>query len=542
MKNTLSRAISLMLSILIIVSTFMLDNTKAEAVNIVPAQAYAWGIDVSAYQKVIDWNQVKASGCSFAIIRAYTSKSGLDPYFIQNVNGANAVGIKTGAYVYSYATSIEAAVAEANSVLAILQNVTVTYPVCFDIEDKRQAGLSPAAMAAICTAFCQTIDNAGYQACVYSSKNWFTTKIAPIAYDKWVAQWNTTYNYAEVPCIWQQTSDGNVPGIQGRVDVDYIFKDYSYIVPEGFSVVNGNTFLYKNFRRQRGLVDYAGNRYYCNPVNAVIMTGWIDLGGIYCHMGPDGAMQFGFQTIDGFVYYLGEDGVMRTGLQTIGDSQFLFAADGKMHTGWFNSGSGVFYFDTSNGAMHKGWLTGDGKVYYFNNDGLMLTGLQTIGTDRYFFNAAGEMQTGIVTAGAARYYFNPLDGKMQTGIVNIDGKYYYFDPETSAMQVGTVVSSEGTRYFDVTTGAMATGFVNVGGSRFYFNPTTGLMVKGVVNDGKGLAYFDPQDGHQCFGLAEIGGALFYFDPATGYVAPNTTVQIDGHIYVTDANGMVIIVQ
>lgn len=539
-KKIMTRITAFIMAILMITTSMMFTKIDAKA-DVAPGQAYAWGVDVSAYQKNIDWAQVKAAGCSFAIIRAYTSKSGLDPYFLQNVIGANAVGIKTGAYVYSYATTIQEAVAEANAVLAILQNVSITFPVCFDIEDKRQAGLDPASMAAVCTAFCQTIEHAGYQACVYSSKSWFTKKIAPIGYDKWVAQWNSVCNFPEVPCIWQQSSTGHVPGIAGNVDVDYIFKDYSYIVPQGFSTVNGATYLYNNYRRQRGFVTYAGNKYFCNPANAVVMTGWINPGGYYCYMGTDGAMRFGLQAIDGFNYYFADDGIMRTGLQTIGENQYLFAADGKMHTGWYNSGAGIFYFDPTTGAMHRGWLVGD-KTYYFSNEGVMLVGLQTIGADKYYFNAAGELQTGVVTAGAARYYFSPVDGKMQTGLINIDSNYYYFSPDTAAMVVGVVEMADGTRYFDVTNGAMTTGWATIGQGRYYFDLATGLMAKGVVNDGKGIAYLDPKDGHQCFGLVEVGGSLFYIDPATGYTAANETVQIDNHIYVTDANGMAIMVQ
>lgn len=79
MKKILSRLMAFVLIFLIAISTVLMTGMETEAVNIVPGQAYAWGIDVSAYQKNIDWNQVKAAGCSFAIIRAYTSKSGLDP-------------------------------------------------------------------------------------------------------------------------------------------------------------------------------------------------------------------------------------------------------------------------------------------------------------------------------------------------------------------------------------------------------------------------------------------------------------------------------
>lgn len=541
MKKIISRITAVILALLVAIATINVNSFEARA-DLVPGQAIAWGVDVSKYQKNINWAQVKAAGCQFAIIKAFSTKGGIDPFFVQNVMQANAVGIKTGAYVYSYARSVEEAVAEANMMVALLQNMSVSFPVCFDIEDKTQAALDPMAKAAICTAFCQVIDQAGYQPCIYSSKSWFTSKIGPVAYDKWVAQWNASYNYPEVPCIWQQTSSGSVPGIAGNVDVDYLFKDYSYIIPQGFSTVNGYTFFYNNYRRMRGFVDYNGNRYYCNPANAVVMTGWINVNGAYLYMGTDGAMRKGLQTIDGANYYFAEDGIMRTGLQTIGEGKYLFAADGKMHTGWYNSGAGIFYFEPATGAMHFGWLQGDGKTYYFNQEGMMLVGLQTIGSDKYFFSAAGELQTGVVTVGTGRFYFNPVDGKMQTGLISIDGSYYYFDPATAQLTTGVVQMADGTRYFDTATGAMATGYVTIGNGRYYFNPANGLMVTGVLSDGVGIAYFDKNDGHQCFGLVEVGGALFYIDPATGYTAANTSVQVDGHVYVTDASGMAIMVK
>lgn len=541
MKKIITRITAVIMAAVIMLVTFQLRALDAKAA-VTPGQAYAWGVDVSVYQRDINWAQVKAAGCSFAIIRGYTSKSGVDKYFVQNVMGANAVGIKTGVYVYSYATSVEAAVAEANALIAIMEPLSISFPVCIDVEDKVQKGLSPDALAAIIIAFSQTIENAGYQPMVYSSKSWFTSRISPIPVDKWVAQWNSACDYAEVPCIWQQTSDGSVPGIAGRVDVDYIYKDYSYIIPQGMSAYNGVTYLYNNYRKQRGWVDMGGNRYYCNPVNAAVMTGWIELGGYYFNMGVDGAMLRGLQDIDGARYFFGEDGVMRTGLQTLGEDQFLFAADGKMHTGWFNSGAGVFYFDPTTGAMHKGWLQGDGKTYCFTNEGIMITGLATIGEDRYLFNPAGEMQVGIQIVGNDRFYFDPQTGKNQRGLIAVNGSYYYFNPDTAAMQLGLVTMADGCRYFDPATGAMVTGWVTIAGNRYFFDPSTGLMAKGVMMDGKGIVYLDPEDGHQCVGIITVGGVPFYIEPKTGYITPNVTVEFEGHIYMTDGNGVAILVQ
>ena len=70
------------------------------------------GIDVSAYQGIVDWAAVKASGVDFAIIRALTWSNSvnyyvIDPYFEYNVRNAKANGIDVGVYLFSYAFNIE---------------------------------------------------------------------------------------------------------------------------------------------------------------------------------------------------------------------------------------------------------------------------------------------------------------------------------------------------------------------------------------------------------------------------------------------------
>ena len=58
------------------------------------AGVVAKGIDVSMYQEAINWSAVASEGYSFAFIRVGSAKSGLDPYFAQNMVGAAAAGLK----------------------------------------------------------------------------------------------------------------------------------------------------------------------------------------------------------------------------------------------------------------------------------------------------------------------------------------------------------------------------------------------------------------------------------------------------------------
>ena len=188
-------------------STFLASGVEAEA-----AGAIAKGIDVSKYQGAINWSAVAAEGYSFAFIKVGSAKSGLDPYFAANMVGANAAGLKTGVYLYSYATTVEAAMAEAQFTLAAIAPFTVSMPVVFDLEDAVHKTMTPEQLQALTVVFCSIIQSAGYQPMVYSSKNWLTQRVGPIPFDVWVAQYAEACEYPN-PAFWQFSNSGTVSGI-----------------------------------------------------------------------------------------------------------------------------------------------------------------------------------------------------------------------------------------------------------------------------------------------------------------------------------------
>ncbi|HWQ46787.1 MAG TPA: GH25 family lysozyme [Longilinea sp.] len=56
------------------------------------------GIDVSRYQKTIDWALLKSKGVEFVVIKATSGNYLQDPKFSDHVAGANAAGLIVGAY------------------------------------------------------------------------------------------------------------------------------------------------------------------------------------------------------------------------------------------------------------------------------------------------------------------------------------------------------------------------------------------------------------------------------------------------------------
>jgi lysozyme len=60
------------------------------------------GVDVSRWQGNINWNLLKKNGANFAYIKATDGGDHLDPMFRRNWKGAQAAGVKRGAYHFFY--------------------------------------------------------------------------------------------------------------------------------------------------------------------------------------------------------------------------------------------------------------------------------------------------------------------------------------------------------------------------------------------------------------------------------------------------------
>ena len=193
------------------------------------------GIDVSKHQGAIDWQKVKNSGIDFAILRAgYGKYDGqTDERFEENYINAKKAGIKIGAYHYSYAKSVEDAKKEAEVFLKWIDGKRFEYPVAFDVEEKSQSDKGKQFVSDIIRAFCGIVEKAGYYVCVYANKYWldnFIDEECKRKYDTWLAQWSEKATYDGNYGIWQYSSQGNIDGISGRVDLDESYKDYYSII------------------------------------------------------------------------------------------------------------------------------------------------------------------------------------------------------------------------------------------------------------------------------------------------------------------------
>ena len=194
------------------------------------------GIDLSKWNVVTDWQAVKEAGVEFAIIRAgyrgtVTGALVVDPAFEEHMKGASEVGIQTGVYFFTQAVNEVEAVEEASMVVEVLKEYNVQYPIFIDTEgaggDGRADNLDVATRTAVCEAFCNTIENEGYKAGVYASRNWYNNKLDVSQLGNhyiWLAEYCDEPLYEGDYHMWQYTSKGQINGIEGNVD-----RNISYI-------------------------------------------------------------------------------------------------------------------------------------------------------------------------------------------------------------------------------------------------------------------------------------------------------------------------
>ena len=194
------------------------------------------GVDISVYQKGISFSDLKQAGVKFAIIRAgYGEKK--DYTMDKFVEDCKANGIDFGFYWYSYAMSVKQAEAEAEKCSAVLKGLSPTYPVFFDMEEKKQiSGLNTDTRTKTAIAFCEKIKQAGFKPGIYANpsfmENYFDKQQLVGKYDIWLAHWTESpdkpskYDYGQT--MWQWGID-RIGGYD--IDGDICFCDYAKPAP-----------------------------------------------------------------------------------------------------------------------------------------------------------------------------------------------------------------------------------------------------------------------------------------------------------------------
>lgn len=206
------------------------------------------GIDVSYWQGLINWEEVKASHMvDFVIIRAGAANK-LDKRFKLNVAGCARNGIPYGLYWASYATTPTEAVKEAELLYPYARMCKPDYPLYIDFEEFSLSNLRMARpkltkahygeiIRDIITAWGERIEKLGGYAAFYGNKSFTYNYIGEAMkkrFDYWLAYWSDSAPAYPNRMI-QYTNKLRIPGIPTNVDGDICKYDYPALIRGRFN-------------------------------------------------------------------------------------------------------------------------------------------------------------------------------------------------------------------------------------------------------------------------------------------------------------------
>ena len=272
-------------------------------------------------------------------------------------------------------------------------------------------------------------------------------------------------------------------------------------------------------------------------IDAEVQDGWIELDDEWYYFENGVKLQFEWLEYNDHLYYFGYDGQMASnGTYSIDEKPYFFNPNGTLTTniGWYlkDVEDSSWVYILSDGSLQTGWLELDNYWYYFDHYGRILQNrTEMIDGITYFFKSDGSLEetiTGwygvsyessggptfwwyILPGGIAHtgwlgdqnnwYYFNDRGGMIFSRVEKIDNKNYAFD------QSGKMIDTEG--WHEITS-------IYHGSQWVFLSSDTELHI--------GWLY---QNNH-----------WYYFDEY-GYMMQSRSEEIDGNVYVFDANGAMV---
>lgn len=234
------------------------------------------GVDLSYCQTHIDWNKLKFNA-DFAIIKAIESTR-LDPLFESHIQNCKENDIPIGIYSITRATTVEEIKNEAYTLVELLKDIDITYPVYIDFE------VNPAieyernifeeikqsnSMEEMLQAWADIVEEAGFIPGIYCNKSVYKSIYDQTnslennfldRFQKWISGTNTysnpcdftqiqdpgcstNYQDLNIKCNMRQVSEActgiGAATALGYVDFNYCYTDYEqkdYSFEKTFSI------------------------------------------------------------------------------------------------------------------------------------------------------------------------------------------------------------------------------------------------------------------------------------------------------------------
>ena len=142
-----------------------------------------------------------------------------------------------GVYFFSQATSINEVYEEIEFMLDILGDRALQYPIVLDWEianptEGRTKNVDRRLLTDMLRYFCDEMASRGYDAMIYfnwtqASKMLYLNELED--YPFWLALYQDRMTFPFRVEMWQYTSEGTVPGIEGEVDINVYIPDLTKV-------------------------------------------------------------------------------------------------------------------------------------------------------------------------------------------------------------------------------------------------------------------------------------------------------------------------
>ncbi|TPE42781.1 glycoside hydrolase family 25 protein [Pontibacter mangrovi] len=208
-------------------------NATSDAVSVVR------GVDVSRWQKEVDWAQVSEAQVSFAFIKATEGDYRLDPFFARNWEETRRHGIKRGAYhFYKPETPVEEQVKLFTSTVTLESG---DLPPVLDLEVTDRS-VSPEQLRKDVRAWLEAVTAYyGVRPIIYTGQNYYRRYLKGYfpEYHFWIARYSDVApdtHHTDSWMFWQFTDRGSIAGINSAVDINFFAGDFAQLsqlcVPE----------------------------------------------------------------------------------------------------------------------------------------------------------------------------------------------------------------------------------------------------------------------------------------------------------------------
>ena len=186
------------------------------------------GVDVSRWQGDIDWVKLRGQGANFAFIKATDGGDHLDPMFMKNWRGADAAGIKRGAYHFFYWCRV--ASQQADWFTRSVPGGEGALPPVIDVEWNGESSCkrrpSPAQVREKMQVFMDRLEqHYGQRPIIYTSPDFYADNLrgAFPNHPFWlraVAQHPSKVYPGRNWLFWQYSGSGLSQGVNGRIDLN----------------------------------------------------------------------------------------------------------------------------------------------------------------------------------------------------------------------------------------------------------------------------------------------------------------------------------